>query len=74
MRRLREVLGRVTGMLLPWPSRRERRAAIDAATQEKVQSQATAAHAATIERDIRRMMEANHFAEVIAEQIIRGRR
>ncbi len=60
-------------MLLPWPSRHERQAAIEAARREKEQSQATAAHAAVIERDIRRMMEANHFARAIAEQIIRGR-
>ncbi len=53
-------------MLLPWPSRRERRAAIDAATQEKVRSQASAAHAADIERDIERARAENSFAIAIA--------
>ncbi len=53
-------------MLLPWPLRRERRAAIEAARQEKVRSQASAAHAAVIERDIERAREENSFAIAIA--------
>ncbi len=53
-------------MLLPWPSRRERKAAIDAATAEKVRSQAAAAHAAVIEADIERAREENSFARAIA--------
>jgi hypothetical protein len=61
-------------MLLPWPARHERREAVSDARREKERSQSGAAHAAVIERDIARMAEANHFASIIAEQLMRGRR
>jgi transcription elongation GreA/GreB family factor len=60
-------------MLLPWPARHQRREAISDAREEKERSQSGARHAAVIERDIARMAEANHFAQVIADQIMRGR-
>lgn len=53
-------------MLLPWPPKRERQAAIREARAEKEQSQAAAAHAAVIEQDIRRAREENSFARAIA--------
>lgn len=53
-------------MLLPWPSRHEREAAISSARAEKVRSQAAAAHAAVIGQDIQRAREENNFARVIA--------
>lgn len=61
-------------MLLPWPSRQQRAEAIASAGREKQHSQDRAAHAATVEHDIRRMAEENHFAALLAEQIMRGRR
>ena len=61
-------------MLLPWPARHERQEAVSAARAEKEQSQARAAHAAVIEQDIQRIREGNHYAAVIAEQIMRGER
>ena len=56
-------------MLLPWPSRAQRAASIEAARQEKVRSRSASAHAAGIEADIERMAAENHFAHAIAEQI-----
>ncbi|HEV2258592.1 MAG TPA: hypothetical protein VGS06_36185 [Streptosporangiaceae bacterium] len=58
-------------MLLPWPSKHEREAAIAAAREEKESSQAEAAHAADIGRQIRRAQEENSFARAIA-QAFRG--
>ncbi len=49
-------------MLLPWPPRRERQAAIEQARAEKVRSQAAAEKAAVIEADIERAREENSFA------------
>lgn len=53
-------------MFLPWPSKGEREAAIASARAEKERSQAAAAHAAVIGRDIRRAQEENSFARAIA--------
>ena len=61
-------------MLLPWPSRSERQAAISAARREKERSRASADRAADVERQIRQMAEENHFASLITEQIMRGQR
>ena len=61
-------------MLLPWPDRQQRRAAIASAEAEKHRSLAAAEHAAVIGRDIARRAEANHFAGIIADQIIRNAR
>jgi hypothetical protein len=61
-------------MLLPWPARRQRQEAISDARREKERSQSSARHAATIEQDIARMAERNHFASSIAEQIMQQHR
>ena len=61
-------------MIFPWPSREQRRAAISHARDQKERSRVSAGHAAVIERDIERMAERNHFASIIAEQILRDRR
>ena len=61
-------------MLLPWPSRDQRRAAVEAARQEKLRSQSAAAHAADIEQALERMAAENHFAASIAEQVMRRHR
>jgi hypothetical protein len=59
-------------MLLPWPSRQQRQAAISAARTQKEASQAGAAHAALIERDIDRIRQENHIGAIIADQFMRG--
>lgn len=56
--------------LLPWPSRRERRAAIAAARAQKAASRRAAAHADNVRAAIDRMIADNHFAQRIANQII----
>ncbi|HZR50124.1 MAG TPA: hypothetical protein VFB06_11450 [Streptosporangiaceae bacterium] len=68
------LLGRLTSMILPWPGKGERQAAIVRARQEKERSQASAAHAERLEGQVRRMAAQNHFAASIAEQIIRHHR
>lgn len=71
---LAEAARKAARMLLPWPSRRERREAIASAEREKRQSRAAAAHAAQVEASLRRMAETNHFADAIAEQLARRHR
>lgn len=61
-------------MLLPWPSRHQRREAISDARRQKERSRAGAAHAAGIERDIERIRRDDRIAADIAEQIMQGRR
>ena len=60
-------------MLLPWPARAERRALIAAATAEKERSQASAARAALLERDIRRLAAENHWAAAVAATLRNGK-
>lgn len=60
-------------MLLPWPSRRQRQAAIDTARAEKEQSRARLAHAMVIEHDIDRIRNENHFAAIIADHLTHRR-
>ena len=64
-------LRRTLAMPFPWPGRSSRHEAIAAARGEKERSQADAAHAAVIQRQIERMADENHFAMRIAEDIIR---
>lgn len=64
------MLGRVVDAILPWPSRRERRAAIEAARGEKEASRHAAARAAQLRAAVDRMAAENHFAASIAEQVI----
>lgn len=61
---------RAVEAILPWPSRRNRRAAITAARGEKETSRRSAAHAADVRGAIDRLAAENHFAAAIAEQII----
>jgi hypothetical protein len=61
-------------MLLPWPSRHQRREQVEAARQEKLRSQSSAEHAAVIEQAIERMAAENHFAASIADQIMQRHR
>lgn len=70
MTRITDAARKAARMLLPWPSRHERRRDIASAKAEKQHSRARAAHAAEVEQQIRRIAEANHFAEVIADQLM----
>jgi hypothetical protein len=55
----------------PWPRRAERKRRIEQARAGARASRHQADRAARIERDLRRIVEENHFAAAIAEQIIR---
>jgi hypothetical protein len=59
--------------LLPWPSRNERIAAIQAARHEKEHSKNLAAHAKKVEDQIQKIAKENHFADSIAQQLMRRR-
>lgn len=73
MNPLRETLRKAAAMVFPWPPKRERRAAIDAAARSKERAQAAASRAQAVERQIARMVAENHIAAGIAAQI-RGER
>lgn len=60
---------KAAGVLLPWPARAERRALIAAAAAEKERSQASAASAAVLERDLRRLAGQNHWADAVARTL-----
>jgi hypothetical protein len=61
--------------LFPWPSRRERRRRIDEARAGAIGAREEAARAARIERDLRRIVAENGFAEAALEGWMgRGRR
>jgi len=59
-------------IMVPWPTRKERKAAVAAARAEKEQSAATARHAERVGRELTRLARENHFAAVIEGQILRG--
>ena len=60
-------------VLFPWPGREQRQASISHARDQKERSRQGADHAAAIERDITQMAERNHFASMLAEEIMRQR-
>ena len=66
----REVFHR----MLPWQPRSERKAGIAAAAAERERSRAGRELAEVIDSQIKRLAEANHFSELIAHDIIHGRR
>lgn len=70
MTRIADAARKAARMLLPWPSRHERHRDIASAEAEKHRSRDRAAHAAEVEGQIRRIAAANHFAEVIADQLM----
>jgi hypothetical protein len=59
-------------VLIPWPSRQQRRDAIGRAREQKERSRLGAEHAAAVAGDIERMRRENHFGQLIAEQLMRG--
>jgi hypothetical protein len=58
-------------MPFPWPRRHVRHEAIAAARQQKERSQAGAADADAVRLQIEELRKQNHFAAIIAEDIIR---
>lgn len=56
--------------LRPWPARRERKAAIERAKGERERSEHARAHAVGVQVRLEKMARENHFAEVIAQEII----
>ena len=58
-------------MPFPWPARHVRHAAIAAARRQKERSQKGAADANAVRRQIEELRQRNHFAALIAEDIIR---
>lgn len=61
-------------MPFPWPAKNHRHEAIAAARAEKDRSQAGAARAEILRGQIEAMREQNHFAALLAEQIINRHR
>ena len=72
MRRAPRWLRKVAGVVLPWPGRDERAAAVTSAQMERERSQEAARKASDLEKQIRKMTHDNHFAAMIAQQILRG--
>lgn len=77
---IRKAVSRMIAALLPWPHRRERRAATAAAWAQRAaaraeaeESRRRAEHARGIAAELRKMARDNHFAESIARQIREGR-
>lgn len=58
-------------MPFPWPAKTRRHEAIAAARAEKDRSRAGAADADVVRLQIEALRERNHFAALIAEDIIR---
>ena len=58
----------------PWAPKRERRAAVQAATREKERSQASAAQSRKVRQQIDRLARVNGYAQTIQDDIIRGYR
>ena len=55
----------------PWPTRAERKQRIEQARAGARAARHEADKAARLERELRRIVEENHFAAAIAQQIIR---
>lgn len=58
--------------LFPWPAKHERRKAVEDARSEHRASRATATQSRVVRQQINRLAEANHYAGLIEEQIMRG--
>jgi len=55
--------------MLPWPARRDRRAAIAAARAEAERSRQAARQASRVRREITKLAEDNHWAASIAASL-----
>ena len=70
----REAVRRLLAAVLPWPHRKDRKAAVEAARRQAAESRRRAARARTIAAELTQMAADNHFADAIARQIREGRR
>lgn len=55
--------------LTPWPSRRQRRAAVEAARELADESAERAVHARQLEQQLRQMAADNHFVQLVYSSI-----
>lgn len=62
-------MSKAIAAVLPWAPRHERHAAIDAARQEKVQSQAAAAASRKVRQQINRLAQQNNFAQHLRQTL-----
>lgn len=65
MKSLRKLLNWV----FPWPSKAERKARIEDARKRREKAQVELEHAWTVEEELLRIAQRNHFAEIIARQL-----
>jgi hypothetical protein len=68
----REWVRKMIRALLPWPARSDRKSAVNEAKAERERSERARAHAQKLEAQLHRMIEDNHFAQRIAESLMRG--
>ena len=69
---LKEWSHKVLEIVLPWPARSDRKSAIEDAKSEREKSERARIHAQKLEQQLQRMMKENHFAQKIAESLMRG--
>lgn len=70
---MRGAMRRVFAAILPWPARRERKAAIAAANAQAEQARRRAERDRAITADLERMRTSDPIAAIIAEQLRGGR-
>jgi hypothetical protein len=68
-----KAVERLVAAALPWPTRQQRKAAIEAARAEAATSRRSAGDARMLSADITRRNAGNHWAQAIAHQIRLGR-
>ena len=69
----REAARKIITVIFPWPGRHERAMTIAAARRERERSEVEARNAEILKHRLHKMAAENHFADMIADQIIRGR-
>lgn len=60
--------------ILPWPAKPDRTAAVAEATAQLQTARARAARAAELQAQLTHLARANHYADIIESDILRGRR
>ena len=60
--------------ILPWPAKRDRAAAVAEASAQLDESRARAARSRELQAQLTRLAHANHYADIIESDILRGRR
>lgn len=62
----------VTATILPWPTRKERKASIRAARDGAEEAERKVADAENVKHDLDKILRQNHFAQVIVDGLIGG--